>query len=367
MATKQHKELLKRYVTPGDPIAFSSRTKLAKELKISPQEVNQQLLSYNFSYPLHRAYKKPRFNPYLNIRYPRQQIQCDLLDISKLWRYNKGIRFLLVCIDCFSRYMWVKTLKSKNADEMEKMFKELINDWQPELPKQLTVDRGTEFTNKKVHALLRENDIKVFHPTAEGKAVYVERANQTLQSLIFRYLTEKQTQKYVDVLQDLVKTYNLRRHRGLLNHRPVDAIRDENVFFFRRIEQNRLRPIIDKNIRMDRLRKNSFKVGDVVRIKKWKFAFDRGYKQTFSDQYYEIIKVNSFMPTNTYELKNMHDDEKIEGAFYPNELQLVKGDVYKVEKIIKSRRKNGVKQYYVKWLGFDKKFNQWINATDFVE
>jgi hypothetical protein len=359
--------ILQRYVTPGDPLAFSSRSVLGKQLNKSPDYVNENLLSYNYSYPLHRSFKKPNYNPYINIRYPRQQIQCDLLDISQLYRNNGGVRFLLVCIDCFSRFLWVKPLKSKHAAEVEKAFKELIEEWQPELPKQITVDQGTEFVNARVKALFRQYDITMFHPTSEGKAVYVERVNQTLQMLIYRYLTEKQTRKYIDVLQDLVKTYNTRPHRSLANNPPVEAVKDENVHFFRRVEQARIDPIIHKNVKRSKKTKNKFKVGEVVRIKKWKNVFDRGYKQTFSNQYYKINRILDTLPTVTYEVQNMHDNEVIVGGFYPNELQVVKGDIYKVERIIRSERRNGVLRHLVKWLGFGNEHNSWVDATDIVQ
>ncbi len=357
-------DILRRYVTPGDPLAFASRSSLSSQLK--RQNVNEDILSYNYSYPLHRSYKRPNYNPYINIRFPRQQIQCDLLDISEFYRYNSGVRFLLVCIDCFSRYVWVKPLKSKQANEVVQAFRELIEEWQPELPKQITVDQGTEFKNAPVKTLLRNHNIEMFHPTSEGKAVYVERVNYTLEMLIYRYLTEKGTRKYIDVLQDLVKTYNSRPHKGLGNNLPIDAVKDENVAYFRRVEQNRIAPIIDKNLKRSKKTKNKFKVGQVVRIKKWKNKFDRGYKQTFSNQYYKINRILDTLPTVTYELQNMHDNVVIQGGFYPNELQLIRGDIYKVERIIRSKRIRGVLHHLVKWLGFGNEHNSWVKATDIV-
>ncbi len=353
--------ILKRYTTPGDPIAFSGRSTVSKSIRKSNQYVNDNILSYNYSYPLHRAYKRPKFNPYLNIRSPKQQIQCDLLDIALLKKYNDNTAFLLVCVDCFSRFLWAIPLKNKTSEQMENAFKTLIEMWQPELPKQLSFDQGTEFRNKRVQTLLRNHNIKVFHPTATGKAVYVERCIQSLKTLINKYLTEKTTQRYIDVLQSLVKTYNNRPHRSLRFNRPIDAVRDENVSFFRRVEQNRIHPIIDKNLK----RKGKlFKPGQVVRIKKWKKVFDRGYKQQFSREYYVINKIFDHLPTTTYELKSMHDNEIIQGGFYSNELQLIKGDVYKIEKILKSRKRNNILEHYVKWLDFSSQHNSWIKASD---
>ncbi len=359
-------EILRRYVTPGDALAFSSRGLLASYLNKTPSYVNENILSYNYSYPLHRATKRPKYNPYMSIRSPKQQIQCDLLDISLLKQSNDNVRYLLVAIDCFSRFVWVIPLRSKQAIEMEAAFKELIEIWKPELPVQLTVDRGLEFRNARVKNLLNSYNIRVFHPTAEGKAVYVERVNQTLQSLIHRYLSEKGTQRYLDVLQDLVKTYNTRSHRGLANNPPSQAVKDENIHYFRRVEQNRIAPIVERNYKYSRNAKKKFKVGQVVRIKKWKNAFARGYKQTFSNIYYRVHRILETLPTVTFELQNMHDNEVILGGFYAEELQLVKGDIYKVEKIIKSRRRKGVLEHFVKWLDFDSSHNSWVKASDIV-
>jgi hypothetical protein len=364
---KNLSKVLKRYTTPGDPIAFSSRNVLKRILKKNVSDVNKDVLSYNYSYPLHRSTKRPNYNPYVNIRYPRQQIQCDLLDVSKFANSNQGVRNLLVCIDCFSRFIWVKPLKTKTAVEVVSVFKELIEEWSPELPKQLTVDQGLEFRNSKFKQLMQLNNIKIFHPTSEGKAVYVERVNQTLQLLIYRYLTEKQTRKYIDVLQDLVKTYNTRPHRSLANHPPYEAVKDENVHFFRRVEQNRIAPIVHKNLRLSRMSKNKFKVGDVVRIRKWKNVFDRGYKQTFSNLYYKIHRILDSLPTVTYELVSLHDNEVVRGGFYPNELQLVKGDIYKVEKVIKTERRKGKLRHFVKWLHFGNEHNSWVEDEDLIE
>jgi transposase InsO family protein len=362
------KKILKRYVTPGDPLAFSSRNALSRKFKISGAKVDEDILSYNYSYPLHRATKRIKYNPYINIRFPRQQIQCDLLDVSRLARFNSGYRNLLVAIDCFSRFVWVKPLKTKSASEVADVFQELIDDWQPELPKQITVDQGTEFKNVKVTNLFKKYGIKMFHPTSEGKAVYVERVNQTLQSLIYRYLSEKQTRSYIDVLQDLVETYNSRPHRSLNNLAPSQAVKDENVFYFRRVEQNRIAPIITRNLRSTKSSRNKFKVGDIVRIRKWKSIFDRGYKQTFSNEYYKINRVLDNLPSVTYELQNLNDEEIVVGGFYANELQLIKGGEYKIEKILKTEKDRNGKpvRYFVKWLGFDNRHNSWVNVQDMI-
>ena len=52
--------------------------------------------------------------------------------------------------------------------------------------------------------------------------------------------------------------------------------------------------------------------------------------------------------------------EDIEGTFYEQELQKSKQEIFRIEKIIRSRMKNGKKEILVKWEGYDKSFNSWI-------
>jgi hypothetical protein len=53
--------------------------------------------------------------------------------------------------------------------------------------------------------------------------------------------------------------------------------------------------------------------------------------------------------------------EFLKGKFYEPELQLVSktDDVYIVEKVIKTRRRDGQLEYFVKWRGYPNKFNSW--------
>ena len=111
--------------------------------------------------------------------------------------------------------------------------------------------------------------------------------------------------------------------------------------------------------------KPKFKVGQTVRIKMEKTTFGRGFKKKFSDEYFTVEKVQHRLPIVTYTVKSMNNDETIEGDFYNEELQLVQGDVWKVEKVIRTRKQNRKKQYLVKWMHFDNK--QWVNEEDMRE
>ena len=55
--------------------------------------------------------------------------------------------------------------------------------------------------------------------------------------------------------------------------------------------------------------------------------------------------------------------EELGGSFYEQELQLSHTDTHRVEKVLRRRVRNGQKEEYVKWRGYDKSYNQWIKAN----
>ena len=103
-----------------------------------------------------------------------------------------------------------------------------------------------------------------------------------------------------------------------------------------------------------------------MRISKRKQAFEKGYLPGWSE---EIFIISRKFPTTaiTYAIKDLSDEE-IRGRFYDSELQLIikKDNVYDVEKVIKTRRRNGKIEYYVKWKGYRDKFNSWIDSSSLV-
>lgn len=355
----QRNRILRRYKTPGDPIAFSSRKIIAKELGINEDKANEEVLSYNYSYPLYRSVKRPKhFNPYF-VYNPRDQVQMDLIFMTEYTNSNNGYKYILVCIDIFSKKLWARPLKTKLGRECATAIQEILNEMDPFLPKSVLFDRGTEFLNVHVNRLLQNNNIKVILPNSEIKAAYAERVNLTLQQLIYRYLGEMQTNSYVNLLQDFVKTYNNRVHRSH-GFSPVNAEKTENLDKVRQILMEKKMKTIIAGSKM----KQKFKIGDTVRISKYRRIFDRGYKPTFQDEYFKIHNINTRLPIPTYILKSLNTNEIIQGGFYSEELQLVKGDVFMVERVLDERGRGRNKQLLVKWLHFNDTHNSWIPAQN---
>ncbi|XP_023245063.1 uncharacterized protein LOC111642818 [Copidosoma floridanum] len=99
-----------------------------------------------------------------------------------------------------------------------------------------------------------------------------------------------------------------------------------------------------------------FKVNNKVYVNKAKNAFEKGYTPTEIFTVYKALKTHSV----TYYLKD-YKDQLISDGFYEQELLKSKyPDIFLVEKVMKKR----INMLYVKWLGFDKSHNSWIDKSD---
>jgi hypothetical protein len=103
------------------------------------------------------------------------------------------------------------------------------------------------------------------------------------------------------------------------------------------------------------------KSGDLVRISIEKLPFRKGYLQQWSEELFIVTKrIDRKIPV--YVLKDFNEEE-IQGTFYGWEVQKVtkaKDDLFKVEKVLRKRKRKGVTEHYVKWLGWPEKFNSWV-------
>ena len=180
---------------------------------------------------------------------------ADLADMQLLSRYNKGIRFLLCVIDIFSKYAWVVPLKDKKGVSIVTAFQSILKQ-----SNRIWVDKGSEFYNASFKKWLRDNDIVMYSTNNEGKSVVAERFIRTLKSKIYKHMTSVSKNGYIDQLDDIVNEYNNAYHTTI-KMKPIDV--KDNTYINTDKETN------DKDLK--------FKVGDRVRISKYKNIFAKGY------------------------------------------------------------------------------------------
>ena len=274
--------------------------------------------------------------------------QADLVDLSLLSNENNSNRYLLTCIDVFSKYARVEPLKNKSGSTLTAAFTKMIDEQQCKL---LQTDKGTEFLNSSFQKLLRDRNIR--HYTSENddiKAAVVERFNRTLKGAMWRYLTHTSNRRYIDVLPQLVSSYNNTYHQSIkMTPSEVNAQNESIV-------RKRLYPVKNSTLRW------RYNVGQTVRMRQTKRVFKKGYEPSWTE---EIFTIASLYPSDppTYILKDLTGEE-IKGKFYEQEIQPVKhsaSDAYIVERVIKTRRRGKRTEYFVKWRNYPDKFNSWVD------
>ena len=119
---------------------------------------------------------------------------------------NNNYAYFVVFIDIFTRYLYTAPLKTLRGEEMVLIFQKLIR----------------ELDEKPFNKLLTENKIKHLYTYYETKANYAERVIKTIKNKIMKYLSEKETLRWIDILSDLTYGYNNSIHRSI-KMSPIDA------------------------------------------------------------------------------------------------------------------------------------------------
>ena len=355
-------QLKKHYYSLSEPGSLSGKGYFLKALKSQnirhdPKYVDlwlQKEEPYTLHKPVRKKFSRNRvFVPGIDDTW-----QIDLVDMQKYSRLNKGFRYILTCIDVFSKYSWAIPVLKKTSAHVTEAFKKILIE-SGRCPKKLQFDEGKEFLNREFKNLLKHYDITFYHVSSVVKACVIERFSRTLKEKMWRYFTFTGKYVYIDVLQKLMESYNSSFHRTI-------KMAPENVN--KSIEKQLWKRIYLYNDFYDNGSKIKFKlkVGDKVRISKHKKIFEKGYTPNWSQ---EVFIITERIPRNppVYKIKDLLD-EPISGIFYEKELQKISNDeiIYKIEKVLRSRTRNNKKEILVSWLGYPEKFNSWIDANTVV-
>lgn len=321
---------------------------------LKDKEISDWLSSQD-AYTLHKTapikYKRNRV-----VVYGKDvQFQADLVDMTAYSKENDGIKFLLTCIDVFSKYAWVRPLKNKTGVEVTKAFASILKE--NRIPQKLQTDKDTEFFNKHFQQLLKKYNIHHFATASDVKASCVEHFHRTFRSKMGRFLTAINSKRYYDILQDLIDGYNASYHKSI-KMRPLDVNKENETDVFNNL--------------YGKLRKGTpvfkYKIGDVVRVSKVRNVFSKGYEQNYTEEFFTIAACIPQTPP-VYRLQD-YDGDVIEGCFYEKELQKIivnQDKSFKIEKIL-DRKKSGRKVLcLVKWWGWPTKFSSWLPEKEIMD
>ena len=223
-----------------------------------------------------------------------EQIQLDLVDMGKYKNKNKGYYWILTAVEILSRYAFTIPMYRKDSKNMTKAVELLLDKFKTRTLLSFT----KEFYNVAVRDLLKSHNVNYFSTKSDKKVAIVERFNRTLKTMMWKYFYSKGTYNWVDVLDKLTENYNNTKHSGILM-KPADVNKsNENLVW-----------VTLYGSALGKLSLPKFRVGDTVRVSKYKSIFGEGYEANLTEEIFKISKVLRGDP-NMYEIED-HEGEPI--------------------------------------------------------
>ena len=188
------------------------------------------------------------------------------------------------------------SLKDEEGVSIVNAFQSILNRSKRK-PNKIWVDKDSEFYNDCFKKWLQDNDTVMNSTHNEGKSVVAERFIRTLKNKISKYMTSISKNVHIDKLDDIVNKNNSTYHRTI-KRKAIDV--KDNTYI------NIGKEVNDKDLK--------FKVGDHVRISKYKNIFAKGYIPNWSEEIFVIKEIKNTVSW-TYVINDLNDEE-VSGTFY---------------------------------------------------
>ncbi|KAL3084885.1 hypothetical protein niasHT_034520 [Heterodera trifolii] len=204
------------------------------------------------------------------------------------------------CIDTLSRQVFVEPVKTKTIVNMIRAF------WSYIQKIKIYPVEGVDGSGKGIHCphstafLPRLKTLNTFacslhHQFHAGMA---ERANRSIKERLYRYFTERNTYTWIDVVQDIVRAIN-HSPNSSIGMRPAD-VNFKNAEALRQKLHNAAENVVRRQPR--------YRVGDRVRIEKYKHVFQKGYLPRFTNELFTVVEVHTERSPVVYRLRDDHNE-----------------------------------------------------------
>ncbi|KAK3909638.1 Putative uncharacterized transposon-derived protein [Frankliniella fusca] len=285
-------------------------------------------------------------------------VEIDLLTCLRISKQNSGFNYVLIAVEGASRKLFAVPLKTKTCQEVTKAFRFLLENRFPQRPETVRSDAGGEFTGGQFKNLLKQYHIRQLISANTSKSALAERAIQTLQRRLHRFMLHRNTYRFIDVLQPIVSSINNSPHASLGGLAPAD-VRRENLYGI--WEDYYLTHYKGSAGRF------KYRVNDPVRVSLVRQSgMDKGFRGTFSEEIY-FVKERVLSNPRTYILQDILK-RKIDGLFYEQELQYAPDFLdteYKIDKVLARRRNRdtGASESLVTFEQWPKELQYWLKTS----
>ena len=278
------------------------------------------------SYALQKQVRHSYKTPPVQVASLNDQADMDLMSVENISKHNDGVKFLLIVIDIFSRFLLVRALRNKKTQTVLSAIKDVLHHRKFN---KIRTDKGSEFINQDIKKFMKKQNIYLFNTHSNKKANYAERVIRTLRSMMFRMLRYYRNYRYIEHLQDIVNSYNSNPHRSLFGLSPHEITKGNETRLWKKLylkaKQFPKKPPSFK-----------FKIGDLIRLSYTKHPFRRAYQQQYTT---EVFKIKSRMFKQGIPMYKIIDfnNEPIEGYVKEHEMIFVDKNEESLWYIEKSR------------------------------
>lgn len=142
-------------------------------------------------------------------KHPNSLWCTDLIDTgTDLEKKNKNYRYILTCVDSFSRYIWLRPLKSKEADEIADAMQSIIDEAGIS-PNRILSDNGLELKNQVFNEMCENNQIKhIYTDTYSPNQNLAERYNKTVRKLMRAHFLKNRNFNWISHLYEISNSMN---------------------------------------------------------------------------------------------------------------------------------------------------------------
>ena len=163
--------------------------------------------------------------------FPDDVWSIDLADMNDVINYNNKYRYMVNCVDCFSRFAWSVPITQKTAPKILAALQLMVKENNNKYPMRIWVDQGSEFYNSDVKKWLDEYDIDMYSTFGHAKSAVVERFNRIIKTIIYKHFFVVNNKKWVNILPEMIKQYNDTPHKGIGGLTPTKAhnLKDDEI------------------------------------------------------------------------------------------------------------------------------------------
>ena len=215
-------ELKKNWVRLGNEISFAGVSKIYNYFKgkLSRKRI-EEILTEIPTYSRYKEKRKSNFHNPIFIYYKHQIWSLDLMYVHKWKGYNDRVQYFLTVLESFSRKLFLVPMRNKTTKTTLSSFRS-VHRHIGKTPHMLYVDKGGEFQSETFQEYCDLYKIKIVFSESPYKSSLVERAQRSLQNIMFRNMNFKNTRRHIEDLPKIVHTFNSRVNRTI-GMSPNDA------------------------------------------------------------------------------------------------------------------------------------------------